>query len=194
MNHTLRPKLTVNRAFMQEFVEAETPCFGLGLVEEWNRQSGFLALRPDVAIPSDVSGQGFNFGHSLLGTSTMEVIHFAFQFYGFQTFNVLVNPNNRVVQSVLDVMFEGGDYFFFALDPNNTVTAFRGDIEQELLVGLRANMFRVENSTTSDRQYLRAVEQFSKNPEPEGTMLNWVCRDNVEYLDLSADPLELTPR
>ena len=76
MSHSLpfRPKLTVNRAFMQEFIEAETPCFGLGLVEEWNRQCGFLALRPDVAIPAEVSAHGFNFGHSLLGTSFMEVI------------------------------------------------------------------------------------------------------------------------
>jgi hypothetical protein len=34
---------------------------------------------------------------------------------------------------------------------------------------------------------------FEKNPQPAGTLLNWVCRDNVEYLDLTKDRLELTP-
>ena len=35
------------------------------------------------------------FGHSLLGTAAYEVIHFAFMFYGFVTYNVLINPNNQ---------------------------------------------------------------------------------------------------
>ncbi len=188
-----RPKLTVNRSFIQQFVDAEPPCFALGLVEEQNRQSGFLALRPEEAIPAEVTARGFSFGHSLLGTSVMEVIQFAFHFYGFHTYNVLVNPNNPVVQAVLDVMVEGGDYFFFALDPSNHVTAFRADIEQELLSGLTGNMSRIRNSTTTDRQYQKAVDQFSKNPEPEGAMVNWVCRDNVDGLDLTNDRLDLNP-
>ncbi len=188
-----RPKLIVNRSFMREFIDANPPCFALGLVEEQNRQSGFLALRPEDAIPSEVTARGFSFGHSLLGTSVMEVIHFAFHFYGFHTYNVLVKPNNPVVQAVLDVMVEGGDYFFFALDPNNHVTAFRADIDQELLCGLTGNMSRIRNSTTTDSQYRKAVDQFSKNPEPEGTMLNWVCRENVDCLDLTNDRLDLNP-
>ncbi|MFC1759693.1 hypothetical protein ACFL2H_13150 [Planctomycetota bacterium] len=189
-----RPKLTVNRAFMQEFISAEPPCLALGMVEEQGRLGGFWALRTEQAIPAEVSAKGMNFGHSLLGTSEMEVIQFSFEFYGFETYNVLVNPNNRVVQGVLEVMMEAGDYFFFALDPNNHVTAFRAEIEQDLLVGLRANLFRVEFSTTSETEYQQAVEKFARNPKPPGTMLNWVCRENVEYLDVQADPLDLTPR
>jgi hypothetical protein len=98
------------------------------------------------------------------------------------------------VQAVLATMIAGGDYFFFALDSDSSVTAFRADIGQEALGGLKANMSRIRNSRTTDGQYRQVLERFSKNPEPAGTMLNWVCRDNVEYLDLSKDPLELTPR
>ena len=179
---------------MMEFIEAETPCFGIGLVEERNRQYGFLALRPDEVIPSEISAGGFNFGHSLFGNSAMEVVHFAFEFYGFQIYNVLINPNNAVVQAVLARMIEGGDYFFFALDSNSSVTAFRAEIGQEALGGLKANLPRIRSSTTTDRECDLAVERFSKKPDPEGTMRNWVCRDNVEYLDLNKDPLELTPK
>ena len=82
------PKLTVNRSFMKEFIEAEPPCMGIGLVEEQNRQCGFLALRPAETIPPEVSAGGFNFGHSLLGTEALEVIYFGFEFYGFKTYNV----------------------------------------------------------------------------------------------------------
>lgn len=43
-------KLTVNGRFMMDFMDAELPCFALGLVEERERPSGFLALRLDKAI------------------------------------------------------------------------------------------------------------------------------------------------
>jgi hypothetical protein len=65
------------------------------------------------------------------------VIQFAFQFYGFETYNVLVNPNNHLVKRVLITMVESGDYFFFAISPNRSVTAFRSEIGQEKLAGLR---------------------------------------------------------
>jgi hypothetical protein len=51
-------------------------------------------LRPAEVIPPEISGLGFNFGHALLGTTEFEVIQFVFHFYGFETYNNLVNPNN----------------------------------------------------------------------------------------------------
>ena len=57
---------------------------------------------------------GFKFGHSVFGTSKFEAVHFAFEFYNFQTFNALVNPNNLLAQTVLSMMIESGEYFFFA--------------------------------------------------------------------------------
>ena len=48
-------------------------------------------------------------------------------------------------------------------------------------------------SRITDSQYRAAVAQFARNPDPRGTMLNWVCRDDLDYLDVDADPLVLNP-
>jgi hypothetical protein len=191
--HPLLPKLTVNGPFIREFISADIPCFALGVVEERKRQCGFLALRPDKVIPPAISNAGFRFGHTLLGNADFEVVHFAFEFYGFETYNVLVNPNNPLVQTVLTMMVESGDYFFFALNSNGSATAFRSAIGQDDLAGLKTNLSRIQHSRTTDTQYRKAVSFFEKNPEPAGALLHWVCRDNVAYLDLTKDRLELTP-
>ena len=112
------PRLTVNRRFITEFISADTPCFALGMVEVRKRRCGFLAIRPDEVIPAEIMQTGFRFGHSLFGNAAFLVVHFAFEFYGFQTYNVLVNPNNPLVLTVLTTMVESADYFMFALNSN----------------------------------------------------------------------------
>lgn len=192
--HTLLPKLTVNKTFIQAFIHAPTPCFALGFVEERKQQSGFLALRPNELIPRDVMSGGFRFGHSLLGNTHFEVVHFAFEFYGFGTYNVLINPNNPVVQAVLETMLQQKDYFFFAIDPNQSVTAFRSDIGDDSLVGFETHYARIMSSTTTAAQYEKALSLFAKNPRPAGTVFTWVCRDSIEALDLANDRLEMNPK
>ena len=192
MNQSL-PTLTVNRSFIASFIDADPPCFAMGMIEESNRPSGLLALQPNESIPTDVLDTGLSFGHSMFGSDRFCVIHFAFHFYGFQTYNVLVNPNNRIVQKVVANMIDNEDYFFFVLNAHQSVTTFRAEVGQEALAGLKANLRRIKLSTTSGRQYQQAVSAFAQNPEPNGIMLKWVCWDNVEYLDLSGDSLELTP-
>ena len=110
----LLPTLAVNGQLMRDFLAAPAPCFTLGVVEERRRPRGCLALRPAEPIPSEVTAGGFNLGHALLGTPTYEVVQFAFQFYGFETYHVLVNPSNSLAQTVLTSMVESGEYFFFA--------------------------------------------------------------------------------
>ena len=34
---------------------------------------------------------------------------------------------------------------------------------------------------------------FAANPKPEGTLLHWVCWDNIAYLDHASDQLTLNP-
>jgi hypothetical protein len=191
--YPLLPRLTVNRHFMREFIAAETPCFALGMVEEHQRPCGFLAIRPDEVIPPDVTDAGFRFGHSLFGNADFAVVHFAFEFYNFKTYNVLVNPNNPVVQTVLTTMVESGDYFFFALSATGSATAFRSAIGQRDMAGLQDNLPRIQYRTTTEAQYQKAVAAFAKNPQPPGVLLQWVCRDRLDYLDLSTDRLDLTP-
>jgi hypothetical protein len=190
--HPLRPRLTVNRQFMSDFLAAQTPCFALGLVEERGRPCGFMALRLDELLPPAISDAGFRFGHSLYGGADFETVHCAFQFDGFKTYNVLVNPNNPIVQAVLATMIKCGDYFFFAVS-DGSATAFRSQIGQADLAGLKTNFPRIRRSATTDAQYRRAVASFGKNPDPPGTMLDWVCRDHPDYLDLTTDRFELTP-
>lgn len=169
MSDASPPVLTLNRSFIHELIAAEPPCFALGMVEAIGHHHGLLALRPSVDIPSALLDQGFHFGHSLLGTAAFEVIHYAFEFYGFKTYNGLINPNNPVAQAVLTRMFETGDYFIFVLGASGGVTTFRTEIGQEALSG-------------------------AHHPEPAGPLLEWVCRDDPGYLDLRTDRLDLTPR
>ena len=188
------PTLTVNRPFIEAFIAADAPCCALGLVEVKNRQCGFLALHSNTAIPTEISDGGFNFGHSLYGNSTFEVIHFAFEFYGFQTYNVLINPNNAIVQSVLQTMLENRDYFFFSFDEDSgSVTAFRSDIGEDLLGNLTADWTRIQKSSTTDSQYRESLSRFAENPYPQGVLVDWVCGDDINYLDLTHDRLALNP-
>lgn len=191
--YPLLPRLVVNSRFIDEFISAEAPCFALGLVEERKQTCGFLALRPRIVIPEEYTRTGFRFGHSLLGNADFVVVHFAFHFYNYDTFNVLVNPNNPVVQTVLNRMLETGDYFFFAVDPKGSVTTFRSELGQDDLAGLKTNLPLIKNAKTTDAQYRTAVALFEKNPDPPGRMLNWVCRDDTDYLDLTRHREELTP-
>ena len=112
------------------------------------------------------------------------------------TFEVAVNrvvSQTLAVKRVLITMAESGDYFFFAISPNQSVTAFRSEIGQENLAGLTTNLGQIQGSTTTDAQYERALARFRRHPDPPGQVLNWVCRDNVDYLDLTQDRLEMNP-
>jgi len=121
------------------------------------------------------------------------MVHFAFEFYGFATYNVLINPSDPVARSVLRTMSDTGDYFFLALDSDRRATAFRSAVGANNLAGLQANLARIQGSSTTEAQYRQAVSQFEKHPDPPGTPLTWVCRDNTEYLDPVQDRLVLRP-
>jgi len=190
----LLPRLTVNRRFIRAFLDAPAPCFALGLVEEHQRPCGFLAIRPDELIPASSADAGFQFGHTLFGTAAFEVVHFAFSFYDFKTYNVLVNPSNPLVRTVLTTMVESGDYYFFALSPQGEAVAFRSAIGQTSMAGLETNLPRIQRSTTTDAQYRTAVKAFERRPEPPGTLLSWVCRENSDAVDLVNDRFDLAPQ
>jgi len=191
--HPLRHALVVNRLFMQAFLVADPPCMALGMVEVQQQLCGMLALRLDEAIPATIADRGFEFGHALFGNTTFAVLQLVFAFPGFQTYHVLINPNNLVVQAVLRTMLDDGDYFFCALQPQGQVTAFRAALGSDGLAVLRANRARLQTSTTTDAQYQQALTSFTAHPAPAGVLLQWVCRETVAALDLITDRLPLTP-
>ena len=156
-----RPELAVNRSFMSAFLAEDPPCLALGMVEDGASRCALLALRLDRTLPQQVSAGGFSFGHALFGGDTWEVVHFAF--YGFATYNVLINPSDQVAQTVLDAMVRSGDYFFFALDGDRRATAFRSPIGRDNLSVLYRNTERIGashdhtlkfDSSCWDRAYL----------------------------------------
>ena len=192
--YTFLPILTLNALFVRDLMAAEPPCFALGYVEERGSTSGFIALRPAESIPCASTQQGFRFGHSVLGLENSPVLHFAFEFYGCAMYHGLVNPGSPLVQLVLSTMIETEDYFFFAINPDQSVTAFRSQLECADLAGLKTNQEHFKDASCTDEQYERVFKAFSKNPDPPGQVMDWVCREDLDYLDLTEHRLELNPR
>jgi len=192
--HNYLPRLTVNQLLIRDLMVAQAPCFALGYVEDRREKSGFIAVRPEIPILNQVTQQGMNFGHSVLGTSQYKVLHFGLEFYGHATYHGLVPAGNPIIQAVISTMLDTQDYFFFAINPDQTATAFRSQFKAHDLAGLRTNQEQFGEDSCSSEQYERAVETFTKNPDPPGQVMTWVCRNNWDYLDLKKYPLDLNPR
>lgn len=109
----LLPKLALNQGFVDEFMAHPEACCAVGVIEERRRVLPLLAIRPQCSLPLAVTEHGFTFGHSVLGTSTYEVVHFAFTFRNIGNFNVLLNPSDPIVRDVLARMVSlGADSFW----------------------------------------------------------------------------------
>jgi len=80
-----------------------------------------------------------NFVHSVLGTSQYKVLHFGVEFYGHTTYHGLIPAGNPIIQAVIATMLDTQNHFFFAINPDQTVTAFRSQFEIHDLAGLRTN-------------------------------------------------------
>ena len=175
--HPLRPALVVNRLFIQAFLAADAPCLALGMVEEQQRLCGMLALRLNEAIPAAIADRGFEFGHALFGNTTFAVLQLVFAFPGFQTYNVLINPNNLVVQALAR--------FSFLRWPE--VSHVRGG-------GGPAGEPGPPPDVDHDGRPISASAHVIHGPSrAAGVLLQWVCRETVAALDLSTDRLTLTP-
>jgi hypothetical protein len=131
----LLPRLTLNRHFVERFLAQDAPCFALAMVEERGQLFAGLALRLDVPLPPGISARGLNLGHFLLGSTRFEVLQLAFEFYGFETYQVLLNPNHPVVQAVVGSMIDRGGYFILAIGREQDVTTFRADVAPGDLIG-----------------------------------------------------------
>jgi hypothetical protein len=103
------------------------------------------------------------------------------------------HPNNPLVQAVLTAILDSGKYLFMEIGPEQNITAFRSEIGQDNLIGLKDNLTRIQNTLTNDIQYQKALRQFQKYPFPPGELLTWVCHDNIGYIDLTNDRTELMP-
>jgi hypothetical protein len=59
-----------------------------------------------------------------------------FEFYGYATYHGLVPAGNPITQAVISTMLDTQDYFFFTINPDQTVTTFRSQFDAPDLAGL----------------------------------------------------------
>ena len=131
-----------------------------------------------------------------LENNQTEPVPFAFEFYGFARYHLLVRPDHPIVRTVLTWMADSGEFFFFALDGNGTATTFNADLGRGRdadRAGLQRNLPRILRAPATEAQYQDALARFRANPDPPGAVLNWVCRDDARSLDLTTDRLDMTP-
>lgn len=185
--------LALNRRFVNTLLDAKSPSCALGLIEEKGQLYGLVALRPDRSVPPTISDKGFELGHRVLGGDGFEVVQLTFEFRGFETYHVLLNPSSPVVRSVLERMIDSDDFFILVLGAGG-VEVFRSDVGQDTLFWLQAFLPRLLASRTSAEQYAKSLAAFCRDPSPPGRVLDWVCGDDTRFLDLSADRIELKPR
>ncbi len=189
------PQITFSRTFINDFNDADAPCCALGLVRSGDTVTGFFATKSESVVPRTVLGMGIGFGHRMLATpDNKPVCQFAFNFYGFEQYSVLVNPSNALALKAIETMVAQRDYFFFILNPDDGFSAFRSDLGEENLAGLRDSLPLMQSPRTSQASYENAVRTFRLAPDPSGSKtMNWVCRDDAAYLDLEEDTVDLPP-
>ncbi len=186
--------MIVNRQLMAAFLEEEGPCAMLGIAEDDQGQCGLIALKLDTVLPRDVAAAGFALGNALFGNRDWQVLHLAFNFYGFRNYNLLANPATPAMRRVLDTIVATENYMFLAFDSDRSATGFKSGIGPDSQSDLIDKLRSVRASTTVPAQYDRALRQFAMRPDPPGVQLEWVCRQEAGLLEPSHDPLTLTPR
>tara|TARA_A100000171_G_C2124785_1_gene142856 strand:+ start:627 stop:1352 length:726 start_codon:yes stop_codon:yes gene_type:complete len=185
-------KFTLPEIFMKDFLAEKAPCFGLNYIEVDGKIKGAFILRPNKFIPPASTDQGFCFGHSVLGFGESTLFQFVFHFYNHATFNALVSLESVLAQSVLYTMTRQEEYFFLSFNPDETVTAFKSTLKEDDLKTFKTNFDHFQNTPCPPEDYDYAVARFTENPKPAGEIMTWVCRDNLDYLDLNGPQRELT--
>lgn len=185
------PRLTVNGSTIGELFAAGAPAFAMGLVEEAGQLGGMFAMHLDGPLPHSLTG--FRFGNALLGNDDCVVVQFIFEFYDFARYEVVVDACSSVVRAVLGKMLDTGECQFFVFDRDGQATAFKSDPRDGTVSGLRDNWPTIASATNSAAQFKQAESVFARRLATGGTLLNWVCRENVGNLDLSQDRLHLNP-
>lgn len=186
-------KFVVNLDFMAEFQKSAAPCFALGIVEIDDHPTPVLAIKTKQPLPADVLSGEFEFGHALHGTTDTMLLQFTFQFYGHSGYQTLLNPANPMVQSVISTLVTSGQSVVLISTPGKPNSLFRAGVDHENLAGMREVLAAMPSVTTTDGRYERQVRVFKRNEASSGTMLKWVCRDNLDYLDVQKNPYMMDP-
>lgn len=192
-NSQFLPDLTFNSLFIEQFTTEKPSCFSLGVLEHDSVEKGFIAIKPRESIPQHVTSRGFNFGQEIFSYRNDEIIHFIMRFYDYRDFHILLNPNHEIVRRVLRIMKDTGDYFFCVFHHDSGMTSFRNDLAGAGLSLFENNLNIINGSKTSSENYENVVTMMEPDYQRNGEYLKWVCRDNIEFLNLRDYRLEANP-
>ena len=186
------PDLTFNGCFVDSFALGKGPnSLTLGVVEERKKEIGFIAIRPLENIPENVWAQGFNLGQRLIEEGDIQLIHFVLSFYRYHDFHIVLNPNNKIIRHVLNLMRESLAYFFFVFE-GNSMSAFRGSIDHgDNWFDNENNLEKINNATTTDCDYEMTLKIFKDENMLGGTLLSWIYRENLEFINLSNNRVKI---
>jgi hypothetical protein len=178
------PALTFNSFFISEFAESDHLSAAVGIVEEHGVQKGFMAFKPDRVIPGEFTQKGINFGHQLIGSSLEKVsaVRFSVEIYNYKQFHLFMNPNSTLVRKVLHLINDSNEIFHFIFNDRGLLT-FKDEIEGNSKYWFNRNLAVIDEADTTEEEYLKVLKAAEK--ETEGTHLNWICRNNMKYMDLS---------
>ena len=149
-------------------------------------------MKPECVVPNNVFGKGSGFGHRMLISPDGEpVSQFSFEFRGFERHSVLVNPSSPLVLKAIETLIEERDFFCFILNPDDRAIAFRLGLGEENVAGMRDSLPLMRSTRTPQSSYESGVRVFHSTPNPpEVKPLEWVCREDPEYLDLESDTVD----
>jgi hypothetical protein len=177
------PPLTFNSFFIKEFIEADNSSAAIGILEEYGKKIGFLAIKPDKLIPGEFTQGGINFGHQLFANDKGNpILRLSIEIYNYQQYHFFLNPNNDIVKKVLHLIKDTGDMFHFIFNETGLL-AFKDKMEGESKYLLASNLKIIDKAKTTNDEFIKmrnsAAEQL------EGVHLNWLCGDNKKFIDLS---------
>ncbi|PHM50530.1 hypothetical protein [Xenorhabdus miraniensis] len=95
--------------------------------------------------------------------------------------------------SKIQVVENANEILEYYLMPYILHFVYLAQLQSGDLSGLKRNQQLFGDARCTPEEYNKVVETFTRNPEPPGKVMKWVCRNNWDYLDLKTYPLELTP-
>lgn len=197
MNNLIRlppPPLTLNERFIYAFADEDGPCAALGLVESLGQELGFMAVKLTDPLPPQVANSGFDFGFEVLGNERYQLLHFVLNVKGIDPYDIIVNPNNPVVRKVMETMRETRQYFFLFVE-EGSLAAFHNDMGPDNVEWFRNYGDVIYTATTSDADYSTSLQRIkTKEGMLHGRLLDWVCRDDMEAINLETNRLVVRSR
>ncbi len=176
--------LVLNEKFMHEFTAAEPPCFGMGYLEINGEVNGFFALRPVQSInPADCYDTRFD--HSQIQKAHNTISALTFEFGASEdSYDVLLNPESPVIHAVLETMIRTQRSVMLLFN-GNAIASSHMKLAGNNLNVIKKILEAQQGITCSEETYDEIHQILSGDRGVHNILMQWVCRNDMTYLDLS---------